>query len=1607
MPINKDLSVSPYFDDFDDEKNFYKILFKPGVAVQVRELNQLQTILQDQIEKFGNNIFKRGTIIDGVNFIYYPDYSYIKIKDSQLDGVSAVPTLYQGNFVVDPTSNLTAHVINSVDGFESTDPNLKTLYLRYINSGNDGNQTQFSPASILTVYDYLDSMSKVVVNNGSSGFSNTDSVVFCSAIEINRTSNVNFTVGETISQSGNTNFAIITEVTTVKDVSVLKIRPRQSDLTNTEISSTIWTFTSGADIIGSTSGAVATVANTIGTGAVGKITTSADIGKIVNVDVTARGEGYYVAPYVTIKSSGTQSNVGARNYNDLNLVGRNFIAQITVASVANSVGKGYAFGVTEGVIYQKGYFSRVEPQTVIVDKYSPSPDAIAVGFDTREDIIDYNEDQDLLDNASGTRNQFAPGADRLKLTPFLTVIPSEDAEANNEFLAIVEFSEGRAFRENKSTQFNSVMDELALRTKEQAGNFVLNKFLVTTRSTANQANEGSKLSVVVDPGSGYINGYRVNTKANFVQDIDKGIDTKSNSNVSSSINYGNYVIVSNYGGQFSVGETVNLGVAAVQYLANTTAIAAGTIPTVSNTIGTAKVRTYIHENGVPGTKEATGRLYLYDIAMQAGRTFAETRVFRNNNGIADVVTELDATLNASVCKLKETNLGGSLIVRTASDSTRNISNLEYVYRSQAKNATLANTGVLSVLLSDPNETFGYTSSTLTDAERRSITLAPTSEDIVLANSSGTVAVTAASPNATPSNVSEINNYNIGDFVAIYTSGSSYIYRRIIDKTSTVLILDSNASVTGSQNFAKVFPRNVSVPLDRFTTATLTGGNKTLNINFGGALPTSNNITCRITHDVKVSGDAAESKTANRDLFVKLNLATNTGGLLGPWCLGVADVFRLKSVTRGTDTNTFTTDITDQFLVDHNQKDDAYGLSYLYLKNNSNIVLTSSDWLLVKFDAFTAAGGVYTINSYVSANTAQRFTDDSLTLDNLGTKVNSFEIPELFSRSGYYDLSNCIDFRPRAANTAVLATISSSATVNPSATETMTASIEGSPLPESGVLYDIDSFRGRKDMVVISNDNTIKVVRGAPADNTPYPTPRQPENTLLLNSVVIPPYPCLGQRVSSSTSAILNTRMMTEKLLQRRVRERTVQNELDGNNIELSQPRAYTMSDISRLERRISDLEYNVQLSTVEADLKDRVIPSSISPDINRFKFGFFVDDYSTDKNSDVNHAEYQASVIGSRVVPISETSSITHGNTYRIGEFQSEFALVRQDLASAVPAPVVPVTPPAEQPPVIITPTPTEPPSPVLPPPVITPPTAPPQTTIITSVPRSAFRSYRNSTFKKSDIFTITAGTLPGTISIAYYFYGDADWLNVTKNGVVLYNQKIKNRGTVNIPHDPSTGREYVITVRESSPKWEYTVTWPVDSTSVVDTLPPSTIINTTDFIGHVTNITPGYLTAASIDQNFGTIAAVTSGSTVRVTVVGLKPNTNHLVSSPDSAVQVSIVSVLSDATGTIVDNGANNTIRTNQFGIAIFDMVVTPSQTSSGGRTPVLSDSNISYGQLPELALITMASTDNTSRLNFYIRTTEPAPPITNTVTGPQYLFLSDGSSTRDTFSPVDISLF
>ena len=405
MPIETNLNVSPYFDDYNQEKNFHKILFRPGVALQARELTQIQSILQNQIERFGDNIYKSGTIISGVNFIYNYKYDYAKILDLQVDGQPVDLAGYNG-LNARNSSGLIAKIINYQTGYQARDPETNYLFFKYLNAGNTGLISSFSADDVLTIYSDSYKIYDYNVVNGGVGFSNSDTVQIVSALVV---SSSNVASGAGISQTigASTANVYITEANstfgsvTINGVTyssgdgytLLKVKPFTADLTNTSVTATKWAISTGFNVVQGVNTAL--VVAKVGSGASATLTTDGS-GIITDVSAINNGSDYDIAPYVTVRTStGTLTNIDITAYN--------YKAQVTVASASYTagnttpVGNGYAFGVTEGVIYQKGQFVRVEPQTIIVNAYASNVDGVTVGFTTSESIVNSSSDDTLLD----------------------------------------------------------------------------------------------------------------------------------------------------------------------------------------------------------------------------------------------------------------------------------------------------------------------------------------------------------------------------------------------------------------------------------------------------------------------------------------------------------------------------------------------------------------------------------------------------------------------------------------------------------------------------------------------------------------------------------------------------------------------------------------------------------------------------------------------------------------------------------------------------------------------------------------------------------------------------------------------------------------------------------------------------------------------------------------------------------------------------------------------------------------------------------------------------------------------------------------------------------
>ena len=134
MSQKTNLNVSPYYDDFDANQNFYRVLFKPGFPVQSRELTTLQSILQNQVESFGNHVFKDGSVVIPGNVTYNESYHAVKINSTHV-GLSV--GLYLNNLIgkkiKGQTSQITAVIQNVLTNVES-ESNDYTLYVKYITS---------------------------------------------------------------------------------------------------------------------------------------------------------------------------------------------------------------------------------------------------------------------------------------------------------------------------------------------------------------------------------------------------------------------------------------------------------------------------------------------------------------------------------------------------------------------------------------------------------------------------------------------------------------------------------------------------------------------------------------------------------------------------------------------------------------------------------------------------------------------------------------------------------------------------------------------------------------------------------------------------------------------------------------------------------------------------------------------------------------------------------------------------------------------------------------------------------------------------------------------------------------------------------------------------------------------------------------------------------------------------------------------------------------------------------------------------------------------------------------------------------------------------------
>jgi hypothetical protein len=258
---------------------------------------------------------------------------------------------------------------------------------------------------------------------------------------------------------------------------------------------------------------------------------------------------------------------------------------------------------------------------------------------------------------------------------------------------------------------------------------------------------------------------------------------------------------------FDIGQQVDLYASPANYIST----GSTTITTPGTKIGTARIRSFVYQDGDIGKFDCKYRMYLFDINMNSGQAFSATKSIyygSGNKAIADVV--LDATLNIAV--LQDTR-DSSLLFKLKT-ATSNAANITYQYRS-INTTEQANSDGYVVLNLTTGEYFPYTEE-LNPSEIRDLIVTPNGNFKSQAPATGTVAVNS---NTTVTGTSSLFNVEFapGDFVLIANSTggntTSGQIASIANSTSMTLVSAATKTYSGG-SITLYYPQNIPISLSK-------------------------------------------------------------------------------------------------------------------------------------------------------------------------------------------------------------------------------------------------------------------------------------------------------------------------------------------------------------------------------------------------------------------------------------------------------------------------------------------------------------------------------------------------------------------------------------------------------------------------------------------------------------------------------------------------------------------------------------------------------------------------------------------------------------------------
>lgn len=750
---------------------------------------------------------------------------------------------------------------------------------------------------------------------------------------------------------------------------------------------------------------------------------SVEAGEYVLIVKITSGEEFILGETLQITKVTTAAN-GAVN-------STNYIS--TIGSSLDTLGSAMMFSIGSGIYYVGGKFVYTDSQSVIVDALS-NTSSKNIGFNITEYTTSAEVDESLLDNAQGTPNYAAPGADRYTVELVLTT--KNLADVDNEFVEIARVENGELIANLEKTVYSEIGNELARRTFDESGDYTVKPWKIQIEENEN---DSTKFIANLEPGKGYIKGYDFETPNQTTLVLDKGRDISSAVGANTTITYGNYVYVSALSGVFNTAQLEQVSLK----------------DTGGTEIGTARVRYLDWLTGTVGAPAAIYRMYLFGTTMNTGKTFAEIKSITSTTGSATInaLSKIDGTGDTF---LSGTDAPG-LVFQSINQYIDNISNINYEYQKVTTNVNFTG-GIGQVDAASSGETFKSVSSALDKNTYYHV--------VVTGNVTGNLATGInGSISDTTLTVSSITgSLNIGDtlsgggvtagtkITAILTgTGGVGTYTVNTSQTSTLTATNATLSVgqvinfsTGSRTISianspqqLTFNVNASIGFTATVISTLDRNNQTIRTKtlsgFTKKVISANPI------NQTIGGIDSLGIADIENIYGVYNIGANDGstvtvsGTTGVITWGVG-------LTLGT--NVF--DVTKNYTLDNGQRAEFYDHGGLVLTGTAPA--SSTDNLLVVYKNFNhgTTGFVFTGDSY--------------------TNIDYKDIPTFIDPSSAkeYNLRDCFDFRPRRAD------------------GTTTFNSVQLPSPNSTLESNYDYYLGRMDRIIAMPDRRFLIKRGVPA-----------------------------------------------------------------------------------------------------------------------------------------------------------------------------------------------------------------------------------------------------------------------------------------------------------------------------------------------------------------------------------------------------------------------------------------------------------------------------------------------------------------------------------------------